>query len=102
MDTEVEIVNVRAVAIGKVDSPKLPTVKPGDSDASKAIVDDTHEAYFDNAFQKTLIYDRHFLVPNNRITGPAIVTQKDSTTLILPGNVAVVDENLNLLIQREA
>ncbi|MGE6370822.1 hydantoinase/oxoprolinase family protein [Planococcus kocurii] len=102
MDTEVEIVNVRAVAIGKVDSPKLPTVKPGDSDASKAIVDDTHEAYFDNAFQKTLIYDRHFLLPNNRITGPAIVTQKDSTTLILPGNVAVVDENLNLLIQREA
>lgn len=101
MDTEVEIVNIRAVALGKVDTPQLPTIEAGGEDASNAIVDCDHQAYFENEFVKTAIYDRSLLQPNNKITGPAIITQKDSTTLILPGNTAVVDKNLNLLIQGE-
>lgn len=101
MDTEVEIVNIRAVALGKVYTPKLPTTLPGGEDASSAIVDHDHQAYFEDEFVKTPIYDRSLLQPNNKINGPAIIIQKDSTTLILPGDIAVVDKNLNLLIQGE-
>jgi len=101
MDTEIEIVNIRAVAIGIVDTPKLPISEPGSEDASAAVVNDNHQAYFEDKFLKTTIYDRSLLTPNNKITGPAIITQKDSTTLILPGNIAVVDKNLNLLIHGE-
>ncbi|MCP8970095.1 hydantoinase/oxoprolinase family protein [Ectobacillus ponti] len=100
MDTELEIVNVRAVAIGQVMSPELPISEPGSEDASHAIVDAEHQAYFDGAFQKTPIYDRKLLQPNNRIAGPAIVVQKDTTTLVQPGFYAEVDQYMNLLIHR--
>nr|WP_309099984.1 hydantoinase/oxoprolinase family protein [Fredinandcohnia onubensis] len=101
METEVEIVNIRAVAIGKVNSPELPINEAGNEDASHAIIDPDHQAYFDGQFVKTPIYDRNLLQRNNKIFGPAIVTQKDSTTLVLPGNIAEVDEHMNLLIKEE-
>ncbi|HNU08438.1 MAG TPA: hypothetical protein PKO33_11785, partial [Pyrinomonadaceae bacterium] len=44
------------------------------------------------------IYDREKLKPGNRIAGPAIITQKDSTTVILPDHHGKVDEYLNILI----
>ena len=101
MDIDIEIVNIRAVAIGKISSPSLPISEPGDTDASMAVVDSSHEAYFNGEFVKTPLYDRNLLKPNNRITGPAIITQKDSTTLVLPGFVASVDKHMNLLISKE-
>jgi N-methylhydantoinase A len=101
MDIELEIVNLRAVAIGKVTSPSLPISEAGGEDASHAVIDSEHEAYFDGEFVKAPLYDRALLKPNNRLYGPAIVTQKDSTTLVLPGFVAKVDEHMNLLISEE-
>ncbi|QQE80017.1 hydantoinase/oxoprolinase family protein [Alicyclobacillus sp. SO9] len=100
MDIEVEIVNVRAVAIGKVLSPSLPTDELGESDSSHAVIDAEHQAFFDGAFQKTPLYSRDLLKPGNQITGPAIVTQKDSTTLVLPGFIAAVDAYANIIISK--
>lgn len=101
MDTEVEIVNIRSIAIGNVNSPKIPVVEGGTPDASMAIIDAEHEAYFDGQLMKTPIYDRTLLKPKNEIQGPAIITQKDSTTLIIPGYTAVVDGQMNILIHGE-
>jgi N-methylhydantoinase A len=95
----VEIVNIRAVAIGKLNSPLLPKSEPGSTDASKAIIVSDHKAYFDGEMKTTPIYDRSLLRPNNEIVGPAIITQKDSTTLIIPGHIATVDEHMNILIK---
>ena len=99
IDSEVEIVNIRAVAIGKLNSPLLPKSEPGSTDASQAIIVSDHEAYFDGEMKTTPIYDRSLLRPNNEIVGPAIITQKDSTTLIIPGHIATVDEHMNILIK---
>ena len=96
-----EIVNIRSIAIGTVNSPKIPVVEGGTSDASRAIIDGEHEAYFDGQLMKTPIYDRTLLKPKNEIQGPAIITQKDSTTLIIPGYTAVVDGQMNILIHGE-
>lgn len=98
MDIELEIVNVRSVAVGKVKSPALPESPSGGEDASHAIVDAQHKAYFDGEFVTSPLYDRNLLQPNNRVYGPAIVVQKDSTTLVLPGYVALVDTYTNLII----
>lgn len=98
MDIELEIVNVRSVAVGKVKSPALPESPSGGEDASHAIVQPDHQAYFDGEFVTTPLYDRGLLQPNNRVYGPAIVVQKDSTTLILPDYVAEVDAFTNLII----
>ena len=46
----------------------------------------------------TRIYDRTKLSPGARIPGPAVVTEFDSTTVVLPGFTAEVDIHFNLLI----
>ncbi|REJ07126.1 hydantoinase/oxoprolinase family protein [Halobacillus trueperi] len=102
MDVEVELVNIRAIAIGKVVSPSIPMVEEGEVDASGAIIDHEHKAFFNGEFKSTPIYERNLLKPNNKIIGPAIISQKDTTTLVLPGFTAAIDKNLNILIEEGA
>ena len=102
MDSEVEIVNIRAVALGEVKALKLPVNEAGGENAAEAIIDHDHEAFFEKEFLKTPIYARELLKPNNKVHGPAIIIQKDSTTLVMPGNVGTVDAYMNLLIKEEA
>ena len=92
-----EIVNLRAIGYGKVPEPHLPEGEPDASDASTAVVDE-HEVYFQGKWLSTRIYDRSRLGPGHRIEGPAIVTEFDSTTVILSGHAAEVDRYLNLII----
>ena len=95
--TACEIVNLRAVGYGAVPKPELPVGQVGSSDASGAIVDE-HEVVFDGKRLPTKIYDRAKLQPGAVLDGPAIVTEFDSTTVVLPGYRASVDANFNLLI----
>ena len=44
------------------------------------------------------IYDHYRLLPGTIITGPAIVEERESTTVITPGDVAEIDEWGNLLV----
>ena len=90
MDAEHEFVNLRAVALGPVlEIPALP-IAAGDGDPSAAKLRD-HEVWVDGGFRPAIIYDRARLRAGDRIAGPAIVVEMDSTTLVLPGFDAVVD-----------
>jgi N-methylhydantoinase A len=95
--TACEIVNLRAVGFGAVPKPELPVGEAGSADASGAVVDE-HEVVFDGERVPTKIYDRAKLEPGATLEGPAIVTEFDSTTVVLPGYRAAVDVNYNLLI----
>jgi N-methylhydantoinase A len=95
--TACEIVNLRAVGYGAVPKPELPVGEAGDADASAAVVDE-HEVVFDGKPVATKIYDRSKLQPGASLDGPAIVTEFDSTTVVLPGHRAEVDVNFNILI----
>jgi len=99
--TAAEIVNLRAVASGDLPSPELPVGEPGPPDASGAVVD-RGEILFRGERRPTAIYDRGALAPGMRLAGPAIVTEFDSTTVVLPGYAAEVDRHFNLLITPEA
>ena len=46
------------------------------------------------------LYDREKLRNGNVVYGPAIVEQMDSTTIILKGQKATVDQYLNMMIER--
>jgi N-methylhydantoinase A len=92
-----EIVNLRAVGYGKMPQPHLPESEPGDGDVSRAVVDE-HEVYFQGEWLPTRIYDRAKLAAGSRFEGPAIVTEFDSTTVVLSGYEAEVDRYLNLII----
>ena len=71
------------------------------SDASGAVVDE-HDVVFDGERVRTKIYDRAKLEPGATIAGPAIVTEFDSTTVVLPEHQATVDTNYNILITPSA
>ena len=97
-DAPCEIVNLRAVGLGKVPEPHLPEQESDKStDSSHAVIDE-HKVYFEGNWIPTKIYEREKLRPNNQIEGPAIVTESDSTTVILSGHQAKVDRYLNILI----
>jgi len=99
-DTASEIVNLRAIGAGVRPSPELPRAGRGDADAAAAIAD-RGEILFRGERRPTPVYDRAALRPGHRLAGPAIVTEFDSTTVVLPGYAAEVDETFCILIRPE-
>jgi N-methylhydantoinase A len=99
--TASEIVNLRAVGFGAVPLPELRSGTASGPDASGAVVDE-HDVVFDGERVRTKIYDRAKLEPGATIAGPAIVTEFDSTTVVLPEHQATVDTNYNILITPSA
>ena len=95
--TESEIVNLRAIGFGSVPKPELPTGEDGAGDAGGAVIDE-HDIVVEGERVSATIYDRARLAPGMSFAGPAIVTEFDSTTLVLPGYEARVDTSFNILI----
>jgi N-methylhydantoinase A len=97
MDSEHEIVNLRAVALGQsLDLPAAP-LPQGNGDPIEAKVRD-HQLYMEGRMQPAIIYDRARLKANDVINGPAIVLEMDSTTLIESDCIGTVDAVGNILI----
>ena len=97
MDTAHELVNLRAVALGPLLDLEAPRLPQGNGDPSAAKLRD-HELWADGAMRPAIIYDRAKLCAGDIITGPAIVVEMDSTTLIEAGCSATVDPVGNILI----
>jgi N-methylhydantoinase A len=55
--------------------------------------------WFDSHPIPTLVYARHLLHAGDRFTGPAIVTEYSTTTVVQPSDSVFVDEQGNLIIQ---
>ena len=56
----------------------------------------SRQVWFGGRFVEASVYDRYALVPGDRIEGPAIVEEREATTVIPPGDSLSVDANLNL------
>lgn len=97
MDAEHEFVNLRAVALGQVLEIPALEIEAGDGDPARAKLRD-HEIWADGRLRPAVIYDRAKLRAGDRIMGPAIIVEMDSTTLVLPDCQAVVDRFGNILI----
>ncbi len=98
LDAEHELVNLRAIVQGQAARVKAPILEEGGADPSASRTGAT-TIWVDNADVEALVYDRSGLRAGNRISGPAIVTEMDSTTLILPGHLGEVDQYGNLIIR---
>jgi N-methylhydantoinase A len=97
MDTERELVNLRAVALGRAEELPALELVSGDGDPVAAKLRD-HEMWNDGKFVPAVIYDRSKLRAGDRVEGPAVVCEMDSTTVILAGFVGNVDRFGNILI----
>jgi N-methylhydantoinase A len=97
MDAEHELVNLRAVALGKALELPSHEIAGGNGDPIAAKLRD-HEVWMDGGLKPAVIYDRAKLRAGDKIPGPAVVIEMDATTLILSGCVGTVDPFGNILI----
>lgn len=92
LDAEHEIVNLRAVVMGDAPAVKAVKAAKGGTSASAAVIDDKHAIWSDGKKHKAKIYDRAKLKAGNKIPGPAVVTEFDSTTVILADCEGTIDK----------
>lgn len=100
LDAPHELVGLRAVVQGEEKHFISPDIGTGGADPSAAVTHATR-VYVDGAWADAKIYDRAKLRTGNRIPGPAIVVEMDSTALVLPGHVGIVDKAGSILIWPE-
>jgi len=98
LDSEKELINVRAVASSRNTFARAQEIQPGGDDAMHAQIGQ-QPIYVDGANRTANTFDRAELLAGNRIVGPAIVTEMDSTTLVLPKHCGEVDKFANILIR---
>jgi N-methylhydantoinase A len=99
----IQVTTLRLEATGLVPKAELPAHPSATTQAATAIIGE-RQVYLPETggFTACPVYDRERLGPGHVVGGPAIVEQMDSTTLLLPGQVATVDAHLNLLIDETA
>jgi N-methylhydantoinase A len=92
-DEEVELVNIRVNSLGIIEKPKLTTQTKGGNKPPAGALMDYRQVFFEakGAFVETPIYDRSKLLSGNKIPGPVIIEQYDTTTVIPSGWQATVD-----------
>ncbi|HEX6874908.1 MAG TPA: hydantoinase/oxoprolinase family protein [Nocardioidaceae bacterium] len=98
LDTEHELVTVRATASGPRPDVSAASLEEGGRDPSPAEVG-RHVIWVDGGEVEARVYHRERLLAGNVVAGPAIVTEMDSTTLVLPGHAATVHPSGSMLIR---
>jgi N-methylhydantoinase A len=98
-EEEAELVTLRLLAEIPVPHLDLPKLSQGRGRPSEALTG--QREFYDfasGAYVKASVYDRTCLGFDDRIAGPAIVEQYDSTTVVLAGQTLKVDDVGNLII----
>ena len=96
--TPVEVVNVRVRVTVQNRPVNLPRQQPMPGDGAQAILK-TRPIYFNGAWQSSTVYQREQLRSGDRFTGPALVAEYSSTTVVPPGCTTEVDAFGNLVIE---
>ena len=94
----VEVVNLRVQLRGV--RPRVPLVEVAVGTGAKAT--GARRIWLDGRPAQAQVYERAGLGQGDRVIGPAIVEQADTTVLVPAGDAATVDRFGNLLIRREA
>ena len=91
------IINLRSAVTGKRPKFDLSTLAPSEDGRTEAL--GTRQVHFGGIWRDTAIYDRLTLPVGTVITGPAILTQPDTTVLIEPNLQGRVDRFGNTIIE---
>jgi N-methylhydantoinase A len=92
----VEIVNVRTTFLGKTRKPSF-LKRPVRRKTPEPV--EFTRAWFESSPARTAVYDRALLAPGCAFTGPAIVGEYSSTTVVPPGIRCTVDAYSNLVLE---
>ena len=95
-DEGAEIVSLRCSVIGALSKPALPRIEEGGPAKPEA----HRPVYFtEGGFRETPVYARAALKSGSRFSGPALVEEYGSTTVVPPGAGVSVDRFGNLLVE---
>jgi len=98
LDAEHELVTVRATANAPRPEITAPQLNPGGEDPGDALRTRA-PIWVEGEQVEAGVYDREKLRAGNVVTGPAVITEMDSTTLVLRDHAATVHPSGSLLIR---
>ena len=78
--------------------PEVASVPLEDGGGTRPEPVSSHEIYVSGGMVEANVYDRGALRAGDVVAGPAVVTEMDSTTLVLPDHEATVHSSGSLLI----
>ncbi|MCE0505025.1 hydantoinase B/oxoprolinase family protein [Roseivivax sp. GX 12232] len=91
-----EAVNFRVRVAGPTPRPALTGAAGGAENADR--IKGTRQCWFEEGEFETAVYDRYALRPGDEIEGPAIIEERESTTVIGPADSVTIDAGLNLCV----
>jgi N-methylhydantoinase A len=99
-DEKAEIVSLRTTVTGVMRKPPQETVPAGGAAPPDDAITGNRPVYFTEAggFVTTPAYSRGALLAENRISGPALVEEHASTTVVMPGDSLEVNRLGHLVI----
>ncbi len=97
-DEDIEIVNMRLIAKGKIADIKIEELK---NTGKKEIKQQSKQIFYKGKFRKFFTYKRKDFSPGDKIRTPAIILSEFSTILIDEMFDIKVDEFLNLILERK-
>lgn len=102
-DADIETVNIRLTAVGTVPKPEIGRISPNGLDTAAALKG-TRPVYFEECagFTDTPVFDGSRLrsQPGAQLTGPAIVEEITTTTVVIPDWSCKVDVFGNLILEQ--
>ena len=99
-DEPIEVVNTHLIARGLTDKTEFRKEHTKALSPPPEALSGKRSVYFEETgWIKTQVYKRHALLSENRIKGPAIIEQYDTTIIVPPRWNASVDEHLNLCLK---
>jgi N-methylhydantoinase A len=94
-----EIVSLRVTVAGLMKKPPLDKIDKGKGTPPKPAFAGKRKVWFNARFHDAATYRRAQLLSGNRISGPALVEEHASTTVLMPGDRMTVDDYGNLIIR---
>ena len=92
----VELVNFCVSGFGLIERPTMPKLETRGSAPLPKLI---RKVYFGSAFRDTPIYDRGTLPPGHGLSGPAVIEEFGSTTVVFPGQRVAVDAHGILIVR---
>ena len=96
---KVQIMNLRLVASGVIPKPALKRLPRGDGDAEPV---GEIEVYMNGGWRTVPLYERATLLAGQRLHGPAVIAQADTTSCLPDGFAGAVDDHGNIILHPTA
>ena len=94
---KVELVNFCVSGFGMIDRPRIPKIS---TSAKSGLAPTMRPVYFGGAFRETPIYQRTSLAAGTTLSGPAVIEEFGSTTVVFPGQRLEVDNHGIMIVRR--